>query len=256
LKLSAAAYIYSVRAQTTCFSTICWHILKVDLRILGGLAYCIYITYVAVCRYIGVYIYIYIICNILITKPQIYLKNKTTNGVETYNLREVSEPNPYPLRSDPSNPGSNHRRFRIILRKWFAYGDFKRWDRAIAPLYILCIYYYSNYYYFFNITIYNRQGVCVYLVQFNYSCNSIYTYDIIFVAVNIMYVSPKDKNLQNLSVIQMSSLQVFTTRPGVQFSFSRFCPLQPQRHGDGHSSILVFTCLVFFADNDDMPDFS
>ena len=66
---------------------------------------------------------------------------------------------------------------------------------------------------FFNITIYNRQGVCVYLVQFNYSCNSIYTYDIIFVAVNIMYVSPKDKNLQNLSVIQMSSLQVFTTAP-------------------------------------------
>ena len=62
LKLSAAAYIYSVRAQTTCFSTICWHILKVDLRILGGLAYCIYIRmllYVDII--IGVYICIYII---------------------------------------------------------------------------------------------------------------------------------------------------------------------------------------------------
>ena len=69
---------------------------------------------------IGVYICIYIyysyyICNILITKPQMYINNKTTNGVETYHLREVGEPNPYPLRSDPSNPGSNHRRFRIIL---------------------------------------------------------------------------------------------------------------------------------------------
>ena len=119
--------------------------------------------------YTYVYIYYsYYICNILITKPQMYINNKTTNGVETYHLREVGEPNPYPLRSDPSNPGSNHRRFRIILWKWFAYGDFKRWNRAIAPLYILCILMYivyitSNYIIFLyhNIYIIDTVYVCI-----------------------------------------------------------------------------------------------